>query len=263
LRFLKWEYYLRCLGIALPRGESLVVFLSGFSVSVSPAKMGEVLKSLLLKDARGVPIARSAPIVVAERLTDMVAILLLALAGAAAYRRGWPFCVAASLVVALIVVAITVRRVGGGLVRLATALPFPERWKEAIRESYEATYLMARWDRLALPVALSLAAWVAECVAFREIAGALPGCGLDLLTATFIYAFSTAAGAFAMMPGGLGVTEGGLTGLMQVMTGGRIGAAEASAITILTRMATLWFAVAVGLAALAVFMRRYMKRPGR
>jgi glycosyltransferase 2 family protein len=77
VRYVRWQYYLRVLGIAVPTGESVLVFLAGFAMSLTPAKMGEVLKSVMLRESRNVPLARSAPIVVAERLTDLCALLLL------------------------------------------------------------------------------------------------------------------------------------------------------------------------------------------
>jgi uncharacterized protein (TIRG00374 family) len=120
---------------------------------------------------------------------------------------------------------------------------------------------MARWDRLAWPIVLSVLAWMSECAAFYLIANGMGSWHVGLLPATFIYAFSTAAGALAMMPGGLGVTEGGLTGLMQVLSSHKVSAADASAVTILTRLATLWFAVLVGVACLLLYMRLFMRRP--
>ena len=48
-------------------GDSFGIFLSGFSLTVTPGKVGEVLKSYLLREMHGVPMARTAPIVVAER----------------------------------------------------------------------------------------------------------------------------------------------------------------------------------------------------
>ena len=48
IRVVRWHYYLRCLDIFVPVGESALVFLSGFVMSVTPGKVGEVFKSLLL-----------------------------------------------------------------------------------------------------------------------------------------------------------------------------------------------------------------------
>jgi uncharacterized protein (TIRG00374 family) len=127
LRFVKWSFYLKCLDIRLPPGESLLTFLSGFTVSVTPVKMGEVIKSLLLKETRGISIARTAPIVVAERLTDMIAILLLCLAGSIATRFGWVFVLFSSSAVCLLVVLITVRPLGEGVIRMVVKLPLLRR----------------------------------------------------------------------------------------------------------------------------------------
>jgi uncharacterized protein (TIRG00374 family) len=71
----------------------------------------------------------------------------------------------------------------------------------------------------------------------------------------FAYAASTIAGALALMPGGLGVTEAGMTGLIQTLSFGAIGAASATTATMLTRLATLWWAVVVGAVALAILRR--------
>jgi uncharacterized protein (TIRG00374 family) len=81
---------------------------------------------------------------------------------------------------------------------------------------------------------------------------------LPWLAAVFAYSASTIAGAVAMMPGGLGVTEGSMTAFLQALGGKTMPPAVASAATILVRVATLWFAVAIGLAAFGIYklMRR-------
>src|SRR5206468_46788 len=49
IRAVRWQYYLRRLGLTVDLGESLLVFLAGFAMSITPAKSGEVLKSLMLR----------------------------------------------------------------------------------------------------------------------------------------------------------------------------------------------------------------------
>jgi hypothetical protein len=39
-------------------------------MTISPGKLGEVLKSVFIRQVNGAPIARTAPAVVAERATD-------------------------------------------------------------------------------------------------------------------------------------------------------------------------------------------------
>jgi len=258
LRFLKWHYYLRCLDIRLGLLESFTMFIAGFVMAVTPGKFGEVIKSVLLKERCQTPIARSAPIVLAERLTDLIAILILAASGAVTFSHGWIFVLVVSTLTLVLVLSVTVRPLGESILRLLARLPLLGRWDARFREAYESTALMARWDRLLGPVAVSTAAWFCECVAFWLVVHGFGQEALDLYTATFIYAFSTAAGALAMMPGGLGVTEGGLTGLLLQLGPESVERGVAAAATILTRIATLWFAVACGIVALAVYTRVWL-----
>jgi uncharacterized protein (TIRG00374 family) len=65
----------------------------------------------------------------------------------------------------------------------------------------------------------------------------------------------TIAGALSFLPGGLGVQEGGMVALL-VKTATGVGTATAAAATFITRLCTLWFAVAVGLVALTLVRRR-------
>ena len=82
VRYLKWEYYLRVADIrGVPRGRSALIFLSGLAMAITPAKVGEWIKSYFLYVDYDVPPSRSAPIVLAERLSDGYAMILLSVGG--------------------------------------------------------------------------------------------------------------------------------------------------------------------------------------
>ena len=90
LRYVKWHYYLGQIGVrGLPHRQSSLVFLSGLSMVLTPGKIGEWLKCYLLREVQGTPFATSAPIPLAERLTDGIAMLLLCLGGILVYGYGW------------------------------------------------------------------------------------------------------------------------------------------------------------------------------
>ena len=76
IRFYKWEYYRKLLGIELKTKASFLIFMSTFVMSVTPGKMGELLKSYLVREENGTPISKSAPIILAERLTDFISVVL-------------------------------------------------------------------------------------------------------------------------------------------------------------------------------------------
>lgn len=268
LRFLKWEYYLAVLGLSrdastkrrtLTLGESLLVFLSGFVLTVTPGKIGEVFKSVVLHELRGIPVEDTAPIVVAERVTDLVAVIALITIGGATFRGGLLWAGLGASVVGAVLLIVAVPRIGrallspwsrlpGGLGRVARrVIPRFETALDQLRHLTTAKHLL-------LPSLLSLVGWSLEGAGVYLILGGF-GSRLELLPATFFYATATLAGAIVPVPGGLGVTEKILEETM-VNIGG-VPAAIATATMILARLATLWFAVAVGFVALGLLRAKH------
>lgn len=260
LRIVRWQYYLRRIGVAIPLGESAVVFLSGFVMSVTPGKVGEVFKSLLLYETRGTPIARTAPIVIAERLTDLIALVLLTALGSLAFEHGPAVAVAGATMVSLLLVVCAYRPLGEACLGLAERLPLVRRFGPKLREAYDALIEITRPAPLLMGSAVAFAAWAMECGSLWVILRGFRGAALSWDAATFAYSASTLAGAVAMMPGGLGVTELGMTWLLQALGGAGIGPAVATATTILVRIATLWFAVAIGIVAFALHRAMHRAR---
>src|SRR3954451_10309820 len=107
-RFLKWEYYLARLGIrGVPKIDSLLTFLSGLVLTVTPGKVGEVFKSLVLAQTHDIAVARTAPIVLAERLTDVLGIVILIVAGSVGFSGGLVWAAIGASLVLLILLAIS------------------------------------------------------------------------------------------------------------------------------------------------------------
>jgi uncharacterized protein (TIRG00374 family) len=259
-RFRKWQLYLHALGVDLPAGISARVFLGGFAMSLTPGKVGEVIKAVYVRRLTGAPINRTSAVVAAERVTDALAMLLLAALGAAEYSYGRP-----------LLAVVAMGGVGGILL-----LQRPEslkRWVERIAglpvlgkvaahgtAFIDASSTLFRPGVLLRAVGLGVISWSGECLAFFLV---LVGLGVDpsprlLLVATFILAISSLAGGASMLPGGLGVADAGIAGLLVLLlkSDGMTGSTAAAA-TILIRFATLWFAVLLGAAALTNLERRW------
>jgi uncharacterized protein (TIRG00374 family) len=249
VRFVKWHYYLHCLQTRVPARTSLLVFLAGFVLTVTPGKLGEVVKSYLLRELRGIPMARTAPIVVAERVTDLISLILLAMVGVLTYGVGAAGLLVGLGVVALFLVVIAWRRLALAIIGVCARLPVIRRFGRKLEEAYASMATMVRPGPLLVASVLSALAWFCECAGFYLVVGGFPGSYASLHTATFIYAAMTIAGAVSFLPGGLGVTEAGMTGLL-VKLGRGIGDATAVGATFITRICTLWFAVGVGFVAL-------------
>jgi glycosyltransferase 2 family protein len=255
LRFLKWELYLRRLGVRIPIRDSFGIFLSGFSLTVTPGKIGEVLKSYLLREAHGVPMARTAPIVVAERLTDLVALASLALIGVGALAGGERIAWVALALVGVAVAVVASERLAHAVINLVGAMPGVGKLAPKLREFYGATKELLAPAPLILATLLSIVAWLCECVAFWLVLRGFAGADASLKLCTFIYATMTIAGALSFLPGGLGVQEIGMVKLLIAQAHG-VSEPMAAAATFVTRLCTLWFAVIIGVVALVIMQRR-------
>ncbi len=258
LRFLKWEFYLARLGIrGIPKTDSFLTFLSGFVLTVTPGKVGEVFKSVVLHDTHGVPIAKTAPIVVAERVTDLIGIIVLIVAGSYGFKGGLFWAGIGAALVAAVLVVIASRKLSLGLIGLVERLPGRlGAMAPKLHASYDSLATMLKPSNLAIPTLLSILAWFLECMSLWII---LRGFGetTSMTLCIFFYATSTLAGALvAITPGGIGVTETALQG--QLMEVGHVPSTVSTGAMILVRFATLWFAVLVGFVALSILKKKHV-----
>jgi len=255
-RFLKWEYYLAKLDVrGVPKTDSLLTFLSGFVLTITPGKVGEVAKSLVLRQTHGVAMARTATIVLAERLTDVLGVVILIVLGSAGFSGGLVWAAVGSVLVFIILAVIASDTVFSSILsQLERASHAVAKHVPKVREAWESLRVITTPRALVLPTLLSVVAWTLEGLSLWVI---LRGFGqiTAIPVACFFYAVATLAGALVPVPGGLGVTEGMLE--EQLFRVGGVDKVISTSAMILTRFATLWFAVLVGFVALSLLRIRF------
>ena len=264
LRFLKWELCLGWLGVrgggpedapGLTRGRSLVIYVAGLSMSVTPGKIGEVLRSYLLRLTDGVPFSRTAPVVVADRLTDLVALVILSLVGVLQFQQYLPVVVVTLVIVTAGVIVLGTPRLC--LAAIAAVAKLPGLSKLAVRAGalVDSSAALLRLRRLTVLSAISVVGWGLECIGYWCIVHGLVGAEASLQLCTFLWSTTTLIGALSFLPGGLGATEGSLAVLVGQLAIG-VSAPAALATTLLIRACTLWYGEVVGGVALAALVRR-------
>ncbi|MEL6715380.1 MAG: lysylphosphatidylglycerol synthase transmembrane domain-containing protein, partial [Planctomycetota bacterium] len=272
VRFPRWQRYLTLVGSPTAGAASARIYLSGLSLTVSPGKIGEAIKSWELRRADGTPLAKSAPIVLAERVTDLFGFLaLIVLFGAAQAARRAPSPVEAT---------VTALALAGGLAAVALVawspardaalgfarrLPLVGRRADRGRALFESGATLLAPRELPRATALAALGWGLECFGAWLLArSVVPGTvapELGFASVGDAFAVSAVAGAVVVIaPGGLGVTEGLLAALLargyaahgfEPVEAGAL----ALSVTLVVRLCTLWFGMLVGLVALGLGAR--------
>lgn len=248
LRFIKWHYYLHQMGVSnLPWYRSLRLFVAGFPLAVTPGKVGEALKAVWVNQKSGLPIPQGISVVLAERISDGLAVLILSISGVLAYPQYWPAFATITLLLVTGVILSQIRPLILGVLNLISRLHWLNRIVHPLRQFYEGAFLLFRPQATFIAVSLGSISWLGEGIGFYII---LTGLGLPATTHTaglaiFILAFSTVIGAVSTLPGGLGAAEASIAGMLVLLA--HIPHAQAAAATLLIRLATLWFGVTLGL----------------
>ena len=255
LRIVRWRSYLARLGHPLGFRFAALTFIAGFAYTLSPGKVGEMVRARYYLPL-GVPLSRTAAAFFAERLLDLLAMVVLAallFAGSQQYR-GAILGAAALVVGALIVFALVPWN--QVTARLGAANRIPGVMRKAligISSAFASTKPLLRPAPMVFGFAIGLVAWGLEGVGLNVLAGMLPGVHLDVPTAVGIYAVAVLVGGLSFLPGGLGSTEAVMTALL--VTHG-FAFSDSILLTLACRFVTLWLAVCLGWIAVLVLPKR-------
>ncbi len=256
-RLIKWQWYLNVINVDIAKRDSARVFGVGMLMVMTPGKAGEFLKSFMVRNVTGTPMGVTAPVVLAERLTDGFSMLLLASIGLFAFPD--PRTRLAAIIFFLgflvFVTIIQVRPLAMRLLDFGTRLPIARRFATQLHDFYESSYVIFRPKNLAISLFIGVTSWLAEGLAYFLI---LIGFGLPFdaqtgFIAVFIFCISTIIGALLATPGGVGGMEGSMIALGTQLLPLDLGTATAAAL--LTRLCTLWFGVLVGIVSFALWPR--------
>lgn len=253
LRFVRWQKFLHKLGHHVYWQESLRIYIAGFGLTILPGKAGETIRSVFLKNHH-VSYPESLAAFFSDQLSNLISMMLLVSVGLWAYPQAQPIIIVLGGIILAILIFLQQTRWLQSFEAIAQR-KFPAKIARLIASSIEIVLHSKRCFSLPMllyGIAVGLLAWGAEGLAFYYIMHVL-GSDLTLQGALFIYAFSMLVGALSFLPGGLGGTEATMVALLMLHN---IPQPQAVAATVLIRLATLWFAVALGVLAMTLPERK-------
>jgi glycosyltransferase 2 family protein len=257
LRTLRWFVYLRRLRVF----PGALTFRESLGMALTTGKAGHAVKSYYLNEGAQVPFTVSIPAGLAERMSDVIAVILLLFIGLALspkFDTIVGLLTLAALVLITLIVTLKSEKASALAVRLLRRWKRTEGAADHLANAHANLVPMLHVKPMAAPVALGLAGFALEATALWLLATQ----GLHVRITWAECAFTLGAvdivGTISLLPGGLGVIDGSLVGMMLLLD---VELAEAGAIALLFRVCTLWLS---GLLDLTAFvMLRGLRAPGR
>lgn len=247
IRAWRWLVLSRFLRFEIAPARNVLYYFAGYALTATPGKAGEAVRLWLLKAGHGIAYARSIPIMLADRVIDTWAVLILTLIcfADASHHIGQGIAVTVLVLVLSVPIVFPMRFAP----LLGTAMRwFPTRrrmWVK-VRRMLRSMAELSHWRTYGITLLPSVIGWAAEGVALYLLLRYF-GADVSVMQAVFVFCFSMIVGAISMMPGGLGSTEVTAVVLLKAI-GVEFDVALAS--TAVVRLTTFWFAAGIGVALL-------------
>lgn len=252
IRAWRWLILGSSLGIDVPPATNVLYYFAGYALTSTPGKAGEAVRLWFLKTGHGVAYERSLPMMLADRIIDIWAVLIVALisiAGFAQYQ--WQGAVLAVLIIAASTPVLFPRRFQPLIASLHDHFPQHSRLIVRGRNVLNSMAMLANWRTYGLTLFPTACGWIAEGAALYLLLQHF-GTDVTFLNAIFIFCFSLIVGAISMLPGGLGSTEAAIVILLKALG---VDLGIALAVTAIIRITTFWFAVVIGIMLMPAAMR--------
>jgi uncharacterized protein (TIRG00374 family) len=256
-RALRWHLYSKSLALNVSLPRNLLYYVAGFSMTVTPGKIGEALRLWFLRRGHGHSYERTLALVAADRIADACALVIIALIAIALLQASVAtIAPVAAITVVAVFLAVRPRYLaamvgwGYGIVRRKPRLF--GRLRIAVKQLGR---LGSPWRLLAV-LMLSILGWFAEMIQVWWVVKSLGGT-VDVAGAAVAFTVSMVVGSATMSPGGLGGTEIGMVALLAQRG---VPFEIAVTTTALVRVTTLWFGVSLGIAFLPLAIRRVTTR---
>jgi glycosyltransferase 2 family protein len=255
VRALRWNYYLIRLGISMSHRLMLLLYFAGLSMLITPAMISGVVKVGLVKVRVGAELTKTLPIVVVERLTDLIGMLALAMFGILFFKLGYISIVGtvAFVIIAIAIIQITVLR--NLVLDFFGLIPGLKHHIESVKKLLDSAQTLLDGEALIMGSFFGFISWGLAGLAMYVL---IQGFNIELTLAEtlFIMAFPAILGIMSQLPGGIGLEEGTM---MSLLVRKDVALPEATALVLLFRLITLWFGLGIGLISLTAFTNHLAK----
>ena len=245
--YLRWTFLLKNSGYVVPHKKNFQIFLTGFPLSITPGKIGELLKSQLLKDNFDIPRKITAPIILVERLYNAVGILIISFFGIWFLDFSGIVILITTCILTGIFIVMRSKKLFLQINKIILKIKFLSKFSNSLSDSYDVINNSIKPKIFIISSAFSASYWILESIAVYFIFQSFGIDFIELIQIIPTYATSIILGVASFVPGGIGVFEGTLTGLLNIQG---LALSTAVTLTIFIRIFTIWYSVIIGFFAL-------------
>ena len=244
---IKWHFLLKNCEIDIPLRKSIAVFFAGVAFEITPGQIGALIKSQLLKTSSNIPRTKTVPIIVAEKVYDLISAILASIIGIIILGMDFYLIIIAILALAVIFFFMFYRPASEIFFKRITKTKFFSKYVDNMSEFHAIIQKSTNVKAVTICILLGVTYWFIISGAAYYTLIAFDINVLDYLTVLAIYTTSILLGAISFVPAGIGVTEGSIAGLFTL---NGIDVSTALILSVMIRVLTLWFSVSVGFIAL-------------
>ena len=244
---IKWHFLLKNSEVDVPLTKSIAVFFAGVAFEITPGQIGTLIKSQILKTTSNIPRTKTAPIVLVEKVYDLIGAILASIIGIVILGMDFYLIIIAILVLAIIFFFMFYRPASEIFFKRVTKTKFFSKYIDNMSEFHAIFQKSTNVKVATICILLGVAYWFIISTAAYYTLLAFDINMLDYLTVLAIYTTSVLLGAISFIPAGIGITEGSIAGLF-TLNGIDISTALILSVTI--RVLTLWYSVSVGFISL-------------
>ena len=246
--FIRWMILLKKHQIQIPLKINFLIFFAGFTLAISPAKSGELIKSVLLKNKCGIAATKTIPIIFLERFYDIIGTTAVAIIGITFLGLELGIVLALVPIVILVIFYLFYsKRSFDFTLKIINHIKPLQKFLSNIEESHEIIRHSSDVKTICSCSGLTIVFRIIEAIGILLILQALGINFIEFFNLLSMYSASVILGSISMSPGGLGVTEGSFAGLLTLY---ELELQTTLAIAVIVRFFTMWFAIVVGFISL-------------
>ena len=245
--FTRWHLLLVNSKISIPKKDSFLIFMSGIALTIIPGKVGELVKSQLLKTKFGIPRSKTVPIVILEQFYTLIGLIVISFFGIWYFELGTYVIGFFTAVLVFSFILISSKRIFNKLMVILKKRKITSKFVEPLSLSYDTIRKSIRGPIVFYATALTSIFWLLEAVIVYFVLLSFGVDDIEFLMVIPTYATSIMLGFLSFLPMGLGVVEGSLASFFSLQG---IEVSLSLTLVIIIRVFTRWYGVAVGFVAL-------------